>query len=89
MTAKSHRKDGQFLPGSHKLGRSGMGTASIKIVPSLFAHNIESVLPGTDLGGTTKDEAAKKHMKIPKNLPSSTLVAYSDGQDELKVVSCR
>lgn len=51
--------------------------------PSLFAHNIGSVLPGTDLRGTSKDEAATKHLEILENLPSTTLVAYSDGsQDE-------
>lgn len=52
--------------------------------PSLFAHNNGAVLPGPDFGGTKKGEAAKRHLKLLDGLPSSTLVAYSDGfQDEL------
>ena len=52
--------------------------------PSLFAHNNGAVLPGPDYRGSTKDEAAKRHIELLDDLPSSTLVAYSDGsQDEL------
>ena len=52
--------------------------------PSLFAHNNGAVLPGPDYRGSTKEEAAEKHLEFLDGLPSSTLVAYSDGsQDEI------
>ncbi|KAK0755718.1 hypothetical protein N5P37_011734 [Trichoderma harzianum] len=39
---------------------------------------------GPDFRGIKKEEAAKKHLELLDGLPSSTLVAYSDGsQDEL------
>jgi hypothetical protein len=49
------------------------------VKPSLFTHNIGSVLPGTELRGMSKEEAAIKHLEMLEDLPRTTLVAYSDG----------
>jgi hypothetical protein len=46
--------------------------------PSLFIYNIGSVLPGTELRGISKEEAAIKHLKMLKDLLRTTLVAYLD-----------
>jgi hypothetical protein len=81
-------------PVSRRIDRRAKGTPMTRLQrtaslvgrtvrPSLFAHNIGSVLPGTKLRGISKEKAATKHLEMLKDLPRTTLVAYSDrSQDE-------